>query len=129
MIFQQVQEGYGKPGFTDWLYTIKPYGPGAGGEDWKRWQKYGSYSLDNFASDGAGNMLVNKVIRLEDIDRELMPFLAEIGLPGIEKINVPHVNRRTKLVHYTEYYTSEAEKHVEKLYEFDIREFHYKYGD
>lgn len=129
MIFRRVQEGHGKPDFTEWLYTIKTYGPGAGGQDWKRWQKYGSYSLDNYASDSAGNMLVNKVIKLEDVDQELIPFLAGLGLPGIEDVSVPHVNKRAKLKHYTEYYTSEAQKHVEKLYKFDIREFHYKFGD
>lgn len=129
MISQNAGEESNRHAFTRWLYMIKPYGPGGGGEDWKRWRKYGTYSLDNYASGDTGGLLVDKVIRLEDIGRELIPFLKTLNLPGIEKLSVPHINKRSKERHYTRYYTKETEQYVGKLYSYDIKEFGYKFED
>jgi len=117
-----------KSDFLNWLYTIKTYGSGGGGDDSKRWRKYGTYSLDNYTSDNHGKILVNRVLKLENIKHELIPFLKELGLPDIENINVPYINNRAKKYHYTDYYTKEAEQYIEKLYSYDIKTFNYIFG-
>lgn len=127
MIAQNQPETAHTPGFTEWLYTIKPYGPGGGGEDWKRWRKYGTYSMDNYAGDGAGTLLVDRVIRLEDIDSDLIPYLRSLGLPDLDGNSAPHFNRRGKMRHYTEYYNGETRQLVERLYSLDIRNYHYSF--
>ena len=129
MITQNAGVEAGPAGFAEWFRTIRPYGPGGGGEDWKRWRKYGTYSLDNYAGDGSGRLLVDKVIRLEDIGSELIPFLESLGLPGIREAVVPHVNRRPKKHHYTEYYSAQMVEAVRKMYAFDIERFGYDFGD
>jgi hypothetical protein len=129
MITQREPDNDNRDGFLNWLYTVKPYGSGGGGEDWKRWRKYGTYSLDNYASDGNGNLLVDKVIKLEEINRELIPFLRKLQLPSIESVEVPYVNKRDKKYHYTEYYTDEAKKFVADLYAYDIDNFGYTFDE
>lgn len=117
------------PDFTDWIYTIKPDSTGGGGEDWQRWRKYGAYSLDNFCKDDSGELLVNKIIRLEDMNRDLIPYLTTLNLPNIGDFIVPHINVSKVRDHYTQYYNKETELHVGELYRFDVNEFGYKFGD
>jgi len=117
------------PGFEQWLSQVKPYGPGGGGKDWKRWQKYGTYSLDHFAGDADGCLLVDKVIRLEDIDEELLPFLKALKLPDVDEKLVPHTNKSRGGNHYVEYYTDETVQRVRDMYEYDISQFGYEFGD
>ena len=73
-------------------------------------------------------LLVNKVIKLEDIDRELIPTLTKINLPGIENIEIPKVNIR-KHQKYIDYYDEESIELVQKLYKYDIEHFNYQFGD
>jgi len=129
MIRQQETYSDNFPGFTEWLYTIKPDGTGGGGEDWQRWRKYGSYSLENFCKGESGEIMVDKVIRLEDIDHDLLPYLKKLNLPNIGNLFIPHINKRNNTKHYTQYYNKETELYVTKLYHYDIREFGYKFGD
>jgi len=126
MIYQKASAGINKPDYPSWLYTVLPYGPGAGGEDWKRWRKYGSYSLDNYASDETGKLLVDKVIRLEDIDTELPAFLLKLGIPEAEKLHIPHINARIKQ-HYAVYYTEAAREYVARMYKYDIEHYGYEF--
>jgi hypothetical protein len=115
--------------FSEWLYTIKIDGTGGGGEDWQRWRKYGTYSLGNFCRGDSGELLVDKVIRLEDINRDLLPYLKSFNLPNIENFDVPHVNKSIVRQHYTQYYDEKTLLHVDQLYQSDISEFGYKFSE
>lgn len=118
-----------KPDFKTWLKTIKNDGEGAGGKEWERWRRYGSYSLDNYIMDEQRNILVDKVIRLEDIDKELIPTLVNIGLPITKTdIKLEKVNHR-KHEKYTKYYDEDSIEHVKSLYKYDIENFNYKFAD
>ena len=114
--------------FTEWLYTIKPFGEGGGGEDWQRWRKYGAYSIEHYIKDDAGNILVDKVIRLEDIQKELRPFLMALGLPDVKQAKLNHSNKRKSSTHYTRYYNEETREYVRELYRYDIINYGYAFG-
>lgn len=132
-LYEMIRQGLGRKSkclsFNQWLYAIEPYGPGGGGEDWMRWRKYGTYSLDHFASDDKGSLLVDKVIRLEDIDSQLIPFLKGLKLPGIEEEVVPHKNKGVRESHYAQYYSKEAAQRVREMYAYDIERFGYDFED
>lgn len=133
-----------KPSFKEWLLTIDNKNRGAEGEKGqgtresffsknnpfpnKSWRIYGSYSIDNYIMDDSRNILVDKIIKLENIERDLIPILSKLNLPGIEKTIVPKTNIR-KHKKYIEYYDKESIETVRKLYEYDIEHFNYNFGD
>ena len=82
-LYHHIAQKQSPPPFMDWLYTIQPYGRGGGGERYPRdsWQRFGTYSIEYFIKDEEGNILVDKVIRLEDINHELLPFLNALKVP------------------------------------------------
>ncbi|NJL52512.1 MAG: sulfotransferase family protein [Hydrococcus sp. SU_1_0] len=117
------------PDFKTWLKTVKNNENGAGGKDWERWRRYGSYSLDNYIMDDQKNILVDKIIRLEDIDKELISTLVNIGLPISETdIKIKKINQG-KYTKYTEYYDNDLIAYVKNLYKYDIDNFNYQFDD
>lgn len=117
------------PDFNEWIYQIQSYGKGGGGKDFERWRQYGSYSIDNYVMDESRNILVNRIVKIENIDSDLVPILKEIGIPNIDNITIPHINRGDRRSHYTSYYVSATLKRVEEMYQYEIKEFGYSFGD
>lgn len=115
-----------KISFTDWLFTVKPYGSGGGGEDWERWCRYGAYSIEHFIKDSKGNILIDKILRLEDIEQALIPYLSALGLPVNNMMPVGHKNRGAE-TDYRHYYNSETQEHVTDLYRYDFINFGYSF--
>ncbi len=114
--------------FQEWLYTIEPYGKGGGGEDFQCWRKYGAYSIEHYIKDEEGSILVDKVIRMEDIQKELRPFLAAMGLPGVRNASLNHSNKRKANQHYTKYYNEATKAHVAEQYRYDIVNYGYTFS-
>lgn len=119
------------PDFNLWVKTIKPFGIGGGGDPYKqRWRVYGTYSIEHYIKDDFDNILVDKVIRLEDIDQEIIPLLKQLNIPNPENIVVPQKNKRQyKSQSYTDFYQKETIQYVEKLYKYDIEKFKYHFGN
>ena len=115
--------------FGDWLTATRPDGTGGGGPDQVRWLKYGTYSLDAFAGDGNGRLLVDDVFRLEDM--ETVPDrLRARGIPLPADASVPWVNRTKTAGGLAEFYTPELIELVRRRYAREIVEFGYEYpGD
>jgi hypothetical protein len=112
--------------FDAWLYSV---GSQAGdGAEWAPWRRYGGYSIEHFVKDETGGILVDKVIRLEDIDQELSPFLTALGLPVRPDDPIPHRNRRQDARPYTAYYTPDTIAHVRDLYRYDVVTYGYEFG-
>ncbi len=124
-VHRQVAEA---PPFSEWVYTVRPCGAGGGGRDREPWRRYGAYSIEHFIKVSDGGVLVDKVIRLEDIDHALLPFLAALKLPVDATASVPWKNRRRVSRPYTEYYTPETAEHVRDLYRYDIVHYGYDFG-
>jgi hypothetical protein len=117
-----------KPDFKTWLLTIHNNDIGAGGKEWERWRKYGSYSINNYIMDSEKNILVDKVIKLEDLQKELIPTLVNLGLPQVNSIKLPKINSGNHQK-YTLYYDQESIDRVRYLYKYDIENFNYHFGE
>ena len=116
------------PDFKVWLETIENHGVGGGGAEWEKWRRYGTYSLDNYIMDDNKNILVDKVIKLENIQLDLKPTLKELGIHIDENLKLEKVNAR-KYQKYTQYYDKKSIDLVAKMYQYDISEFDYKFGE
>ncbi|HEX6133290.1 MAG TPA: sulfotransferase family 2 domain-containing protein [Longimicrobiales bacterium] len=114
-------------GFRRWIRGVRADGPGAGGPPDQRWMRYGSYSIRSYAGDRDGQLLVDRVIKLEEIDTAIPHVFEEIGLPPIEN-GVPRVNVRTHRS-YTEYYDDATRTQVESMYAYDIAQYGYVFGE
>lgn len=84
------------------------------------WYKNGIISFKNFISDTKGNILVDEVIKLEEIDSKLPMLLSKLG---ITINNVPHINKG----HYST--KKDINKDVRNIiiekYNWDIRNYNY----
>lgn len=72
--------------------------------------------------DGVG---VNKILRLENLDKEFKNFIIEYSLTDIIQ-ELPHTNSTTH-ESYTSYYCTESKKIVKKLWKEDLDEFKYTF--
>lgn len=120
-----------KPTFQKWLVASKIDGEGGGGLGNRRWLTYGTYSLENYAGDENGKIIVNKVIKLEDVDREFNSYLRTIGLEKLAENAVPKINtlgsRKKKKKPYQEYYNEKTRALVQERYKCEIERFNYEF--
>ena len=114
-------------GFQRWLRTVKPDGTGGGGAEHERWRRYGTYTIDAYAGDGQGRLLVNDVFRLEDMDEAVPRIIERLGLV-VESARAPRVNAR-RHAPYSTYYDDASRMLVEQLYAGDIERFSYRFGE
>jgi len=117
-----------KPTFKNWLLTTKPDGEGAGGPEDQRWQVYGSYSIENYITNKEGDVLVDRVLKLEEIDKTLPELLNKLGLPEAEKLSIPRINTR-KPKNYSNYYDKKSRQIIADRYRYDIEHFNYSFED
>ncbi len=114
------------PDFDDWLKNLKTDGIGAGGPDNQRWQVYGAYSIKNYIFDKDENILVDEVIKLEDINNRLPVLLNRIGIPDADNLTIPFVNRRSSKK-YAEYYNAATREIIQTKYDYDIKTYGYSF--
>lgn len=82
-------------------------------------RRLGPFNLDGFVRSAAGKVIVDRIIRLEDISVELPKLLGE--LVGHHEGDVLHINSSMRS-HYRGYYESEdAIVRVAKIFASDIR--------
>lgn len=122
-----------KPPFKQWLKAADNKGHGGGGKGNRRWLTYGTYSIENYAGDGNGNLLVDKIVKLESIDEQLNPYLREIGLGFLADKPVPRINtlstrKPARKKDFRRYYDDETQQLVADRYEFEIARFGYHFG-
>ena len=87
--------------------------------------KYCFSNQINWLLDDNGNIInINKIIRFENLEKELYPFLKDtLGLHYIITGKVhPTIHN-----HYSEYYDEETKQLVENHYQKDIEMFGYKF--
>lgn len=113
-------------GFRAWVRTLDP----GGGSEARPGQKesvirVGALSYIGFAGDEDGRLLVDEVIKLEEIESELPPLLERLGvpLPG----RVPRTGRGRYRGRHRAYYDDETREWVRTLYEEDIERFGYAF--
>jgi len=77
----------------------------------------------DYVTDEHGNLLVDFIGRLENLDEDLRKVFRRIGL---ELETVPHINRSDHR-HYTTFYTPETEMIVRERFQRDIEYFGYEF--
>jgi hypothetical protein len=112
--------------FGGWLHSAKPGGEGGGGNPAEKWRHYGTYSLENFAGDESGQLLVNDVFRMEDID-SVPDKLRERGIPIPYDAPMPWYHRTDAQTAMPYYYTPELIDLVAERYAAEIEQFKYRY--
>ncbi len=78
----------------------------------------------NFICDKNGTIMVDKIIRFENIEKEFELIRQHLG---IQNITLPHVNK-SKRKHYTKYYNKRTIQIISNLYKEDIELFNYTFG-
>jgi hypothetical protein len=112
--------------FSDWVVTLKPNSRERGD-----WYKNGIISFKNFISNSHGDILVDDVIKLEEIDIKLPQVLNKLGL----NINsIPHINKgnvnEKKLVKKAlknNFINEKSKDFIMKNYEWEMKEYGYNF--
>ncbi len=114
-----------KPSFKKWLINTKNNNDGGGGKDYHRWRKYGTYSLENLIFDENEEILVDKVVRLEDFNLEIPKLFKHLDLPQPKHIIKKNIGKKRKML--SDYYDDELIKLVEERYFWELNKFNYKF--
>jgi hypothetical protein len=114
-------------GFRAWVQTLDPSGGGSGApaEMENGVIRFGVLSYVGFAGDEAGRLLVDDVVKLEEIESRLPSLLERLGLPPPSR--VPKTGRGRYRDSYRAYYDDQTCELVEALYEEDIERFGYSF--
>lgn len=115
-------------GFREWVRSLEPDGRGAADTDGGySVRRYGAYTFLGFAGDGEGNVLVDKVLRLEDLDTELPALLERLDIPAPESL--PHIGRGRYRGNHRAYYDDATRDLIGELYADDVERFGYTFED
>ena len=113
-------------GFRAWVRTLDPErGRGAAARVERGVIRFGALSYIGFAGDEAGHPLVDKFIKLEEIESHLPPVLERLGVPLPRRI--PRTGRGRYRGRYQAYYDDDTRELVGSLYEEDIERFSYAF--
>jgi hypothetical protein len=115
-----------KPSFSKWLKNTKTHGVGGGGKKHEKWRQYGAYSLENMIFDDKSNILVDSILKLEDLSKELTITLNKIGINS-DEIQIVRKNTNKKKKRISEYYDDNLIELVNRRYEWEIRKFNYEF--
>jgi hypothetical protein len=109
--------------FAKWVTSLKPKSKQRGD-----WYKNGLISFHNFISDNDGTILVNDVIKLEEINTKLPQLLKGLGI-NIQY--VPHVNKGASLPRKKQkpliLVDEETRKIIAQKYEWEIQKYGYTF--
>lgn len=83
-------------------------------------------SCSNYIYDNNGNKLVNYVGKYENREHDLNVIAKKIGLNNLGNI---HTQEASLSSHYSENYDNETRDIISFLYEDDIKNFNYEFGD
>lgn len=113
-------------GFGRWIREVaaEPT-PGPGEEVQQSVIALGVLPYLSFAGDARGRLLVDRVLKLEEMDRALPPLLGELGIPVSGEL--PRVGRGRYRGHYRDYYDQECRTLVGNRYGEEIERFGYRF--
>jgi hypothetical protein len=116
--------------FNKWIMTIQNNGNGGyKGDPSRKWRINGAYSLLNFAGDGK-KLLVDKVIKLSDIDTEFPKILQQLGIPIDDTtITIPtqNIGKYKQIKNWKKYYNEKCKQRVYELYSQDLKHYNYTF--
>lgn len=83
-------------------------------------------SIKSFISDNKGHLLINDILKFENLGEELPTYLANFGIQ-INADNVPHLNASENRQDYRVYYDEVTKQRVSNLYSYEIERFDYSF--
>jgi hypothetical protein len=93
---------------------------------WRRWSRWSHIAKQQTQSllDNDDKLMVNKLIRFENLQEELGELFKKLGLSPVK---FPHLNKSKRYKPYWEYYTDETRNKVAELFKKDIETFGYTF--
>ncbi|MEM1180509.1 MAG: sulfotransferase family 2 domain-containing protein [Acidobacteriota bacterium] len=122
-LYHHIRREETPPPFRDWLLSLTADDP----SEKRLWRRYGSWPLEDFIEDRDGNILVDQVLRTEDLDTQLIPFLKSLGVPIADGHAVPRRNASGRGADHRSFYTPSSAGLVRKLYPREIERFGYRF--
>ncbi len=116
-----------KPPFHLWLKSTKTSGKGGGGGNRDRWRMYGTYSLKNYISDEDGKIIVDKIICLENFEKEIPRLFEDLNIELALDFKIVKKNVRGRKKKITDYYSKKTKQLVFERYAWEINKFNYKF--
>jgi hypothetical protein len=83
-------------------------------------------TFSSFLGDGAGGLLVDDILRFENLETEALGLLSALGLP-LSGASMPRLNQSHYRSAYRRYYSSRSRELVTGLYAKDIERFAYTF--
>jgi len=81
-------------------------------------------TMTEFLYDDDGNLLVDFVGRLENIEEDINVITKRLNMP---KINMPKMNTSKRKPNYSDYYNDESRRIVEEGFAEDLKNFNYQF--
>jgi hypothetical protein len=112
--------------FSKWIEALDPSGHSTADMP-EKWYAHGTMSMVKFLSDQNGNLLVNRVFRIEDQAEALYTDIcARVGLVRIQH-GLGHKNRASRPYDWRAMYSLADRRIISDLYADDIEHFGYSY--
>ena len=86
-------------------------------------QSFTNSPATSYVTDAKGRERADLFIRLEHLTQDIAPLEAHLGF----KLDMPHVNRSTRLTDYRVSYTEESRERVAQMCAADIAQFGYRF--
>jgi hypothetical protein len=118
-----------KPPFFWWLKRTQTSGFGGNGKNHERWRRYGTYSLKNYISDSDGNILVDKIICLENFESDIPQLFQDLNIDLKTDFSIVKKNVRKRKKQVCDYYSEAAKQLVFKRYAWEIQTFNYTFPE
>jgi hypothetical protein len=118
-----------RPYFKTWLLAVDPNGKGAvsDSQPGAKWRQYSVYSIDKYVSDEYGNVLVDEILKLENLGSLLPNILEKLHLPADAASSIAVRNQRTNDSNYKQYYDEESIDFIKTHYRSEIENFGYQF--
>lgn len=110
--------------FEEWIRRLPVEDP----DDPLRWRVEGTRSLEHFVRNESGDLLVDRVLRTEDLDRDLAPYLRSLRVPVPEGARPASRNVTGAGRDYVRWYTDLLIELVAELFRYEIVHYGYEFG-
>ena len=123
-LYKMKYKMFSSSSFSKWTRTLKPNSKMRGD-----WYKNGTITFKNFISDSDGNILVDHVIKLEEINNKLPILMNKLGM---KVTHVPHINKGSistvkKISKKNDFLDNKCKDFISRKYAWEIKEYGYTF--
>jgi len=113
--------------FAEWVYGLDPTGRSTNHMP-EKWYAHGLMSMTNFLSDKNGELMVDRIFRIEDQTTDFHTLLITRAGAPLNEQRLMHTNQAEQSYEWQTMYSKETQAHVAELYADDIARFGYTFG-